>query len=80
MLLYELYWKTFAKCPGTIFNLPDVNKFLMSFITEQDTDGKNIFKFQDIKLDYFDYATDSLAFSRPYQSQYQLTRNSTCCK
>ena len=53
---YELHKKAFAKKPETIFDLPHINKVLIILIiqskdilTEQETNGKNIFKYHSMK-------------------------------
>ena len=52
--------KVFSKSYETIFNLSHINTVLMNIITEQGNNGKNIFKYQDIKLDYLYQAKASL--------------------
>ena len=58
---YQLHKKAFAKDPQSIFNLPHVDKVLMNIVWEQDSNGKPIYKYQDIKLDYVERAKTSLA-------------------
>ena len=57
---YQLRKKAFAKNPETVFNLPHVDKVLMNIVCEQEED-KKIFKYQVIKLDYFEQQKASLA-------------------
>ena len=58
---YELMKRGFSKKPESVYNLPHVDKVLKDVVCEHDKNGKKVYKYQDIKLDYFEREKSSLA-------------------
>ena len=58
---YQLRKRAFTKDLQSVFNLPHVDKVLMNIVCEQDSNGKTMYKYQDIKLNYFERAKTILA-------------------
>ena len=57
---YERMKRSFSKKSESVYNLPHVDKVL-KVVCEHDENGKKVYKYQDIKLDYFEREKNSLA-------------------
>ena len=58
---YELMKRGFSKKPESVYNLPHIDKVLKDVACEHDENGKKVYEYQDIKLDYFEREKNSLA-------------------
>ena len=58
---YERMKRGFSKRPESVYNLTHVDKVLKDVVCEHDENGKKVYKYQDIKLDYFKREKNSLA-------------------
>ena len=59
-LTYSLMKRRFEKHPENVFNLPTFQKVLSNIKEEVDENGERVFKYQDIKLQYFEREKESI--------------------